>query len=155
MPRKPPTQSIVNILHLSDLHRGHNAPTSNLVLQGRIKDDILKNYAQDNNRFQLGEPRLGPPDLIVISGDLTQRADPGEFQLAAEFLESLLELVGGERRRIILVPGNHDVNWNLSRLAFSEVSEQDYKDQPEFDDPYRQLVKKARDKPEYWHKDET
>jgi 3',5'-cyclic AMP phosphodiesterase CpdA len=42
------------------------------------------------------------PDLLVVSGDLTQRARSREFQEAREFLDSL-------PRPQIVVPGNHDV----------------------------------------------
>ena len=42
------------------------------------------------------------PDIVVVSGDLTQRAKKREFQEAREFLESLPSPQ-------IVVPGNHDV----------------------------------------------
>lgn len=42
------------------------------------------------------------PDLVVISGDLTQRARAGQFKEARAFLESL-------PKPQIVVPGNHDV----------------------------------------------
>ena len=42
------------------------------------------------------------PDLVVISGDLTQRAKPREFRQAREFAARL-------ERPWIAVPGNHDV----------------------------------------------
>lgn len=46
--------------------------------------------------------RAVAPDLVVVSGDLTQRARPAEFQEAQAFLRSL----PGPQ---IVVPGNHDV----------------------------------------------
>jgi len=42
------------------------------------------------------------PDLVVVSGDLTQRARPTEFQEARAFLDQL-------PKPQIVVPGNHDV----------------------------------------------
>jgi 3',5'-cyclic AMP phosphodiesterase CpdA len=42
------------------------------------------------------------PDLIAISGDLTQRARPDQFEEARAFLQSL-------RFPFLVVPGNHDV----------------------------------------------
>jgi 3',5'-cyclic AMP phosphodiesterase CpdA len=41
-------------------------------------------------------------DLLVVSGDLTQRAQKGEFQAAREFLSTL-------PRPQLVVPGNHDI----------------------------------------------
>src|ERR1700675_617851 len=42
------------------------------------------------------------PDIVVVSGDLTQRAKQREFQEASEFLDALPSPQ-------IVVPGNHDV----------------------------------------------
>jgi 3',5'-cyclic AMP phosphodiesterase CpdA len=70
------------IVHLSDLHFGRIdaallAPLTRLV--GKIA-----------------------PDLVVISGDLTQRARSSQFQEARRFLDGLPSPQ-------IVVPGNHDV----------------------------------------------
>jgi len=43
------------------------------------------------------------PDLLVISGDLTQRAKPREYEAAREFLQGLAPLP------VVVTPGNHDV----------------------------------------------
>ena len=45
------------------------------------------------------------PDLVVISGDFTQRARTEQFQQACQFLERLRE-AGHD---VLAVPGNHDV----------------------------------------------
>lgn len=42
------------------------------------------------------------PDLILISGDLTQRARTHEFRLAKEFIRKL-------PAPVLVVPGNHDI----------------------------------------------
>ena len=151
MPAAAPSP-IVNILHISDIHRGPDAPTSHRTLRGKLLDDIRRTYDEDSAKLEPDEPRLGPPDVIVLSGDLTQHADPAEYDLAREFLEELLELVGGERERVVLVPGNHDVNLKLSRECYVPATEQEFEDQPRYDEPYRQMVKKERDAKVYWRK---
>jgi 3',5'-cyclic AMP phosphodiesterase CpdA len=70
------------ILHLSDLHFGHVNP-------GLI-DPLLRTV------------REVEPDLIAISGDLTQRARSYQFQEARAFLNAL-------PKPQIVVPGNHDI----------------------------------------------
>jgi 3',5'-cyclic AMP phosphodiesterase CpdA len=70
------------IAHLSDLHFG------------RVDSGLLLPLAT-----YLGE--VGP-DLVVVSGDLTQRARSAEFIAARSFLDTL------EVPKII-VPGNHDI----------------------------------------------
>ncbi len=70
------------VLHLSDLHFGRIAPA--------LPEALLKAAQQI------------APDLVVVSGDLTQRAKIVEFQQAHAFLEQL------PYPRLV-VPGNHDV----------------------------------------------
>ena len=70
------------IAHLSDLHFGTE--------DERIAEDLLKDLK-----------RLSP-SLVVVSGDLTQRARTGEFKAAANFLKRL-------PAPFLAVPGNHDV----------------------------------------------
>lgn len=81
--RVPSTSADVRkILHLSDLHFGRTDPA---VVTA------LRQIAQ----------RLDP-DLIAVSGDLTQRARKREFVAARAFLDSLAPPK-------IVVPGNHDI----------------------------------------------
>jgi len=56
------------------------------------------------------------PDLIVVSGDLTQRAHRSQFAEAAGFLERL----EADGFRLLVVPGNHDVPMHkpVSRLLW-------------------------------------
>jgi tetratricopeptide (TPR) repeat protein len=149
---EPAPKASINILHISYIHRGANAPVSNQVLLGKLRDDIFRTYSEDNAKLGGDEPRLVPPDIIVVSGDLTQHSDPVEFKMTYEFLEGLLELVGGDRQRVVLVPGNHDVNWELSKKAYTSATEQQFKDQPNYNEPYRQMVKREHDTNIYWRK---
>jgi 3',5'-cyclic AMP phosphodiesterase CpdA len=76
---------MTRIVHLSDLHFG--AHDERLVEAVAWQADKLK------------------PDLIVISGDFTQRARTEQFRQACEFLEGLRE----RGHEVLGVPGNHDV----------------------------------------------
>ncbi len=76
-----------SILHLSDLHFGRERPA--------LVEAVL------------ALARTLAPDLIAISGDLTQRARRRELEAAHAFLERL-------PRPLLLVPGNHDMpGWRL------------------------------------------
>ena len=70
------------LVHLSDLHFG------------RVDAALLAPLRALVERLE--------PDVVVVSGDLTQRARSGQFQQARVFLDSL----PGPQ---IVVPGNHDV----------------------------------------------
>ncbi len=81
-----------HIAHLSDLHFGR---TDARVVQA-LREDL------DRQR----------PDLVIVSGDLTQRAKAGEFAEARAFLAHL-------PCPSLVVPGNHDLvplHRPLSRL---------------------------------------
>lgn len=70
------------ILHLSDLHFGRVNPS--------LLDPLI-DAAKD----------IGP-DVVAVSGDLTQRARSYQFQQARSFLDAL-------PKPQIVVPGNHDI----------------------------------------------
>ena len=57
------------------------------------------------SRRSTGEVDALKPDLVVISGDFTQRARTEQFREACEFLEGLRE----RGHEVLGVPGNHDV----------------------------------------------
>lgn len=70
------------LVHLSDIHFG------------RVDEAILKPLIQTVNGIK--------PDIVAVSGDLTQRARVREFKAARAFLDEL-------PRPQIVVPGNHDI----------------------------------------------
>ncbi|MDX1673446.1 MAG: metallophosphoesterase family protein [Longimicrobiales bacterium] len=75
---------MMTILHVSDLHFGPPyVPRVGAALQRAA-------HALD-------------PDLVVASGDFTQRAKPEEFEEAAEYLDALPDTPQ------VVIPGNHDV----------------------------------------------
>jgi 3',5'-cyclic AMP phosphodiesterase CpdA len=76
---------MARLVHLSDLHFG--AHDERLVEAVDWHVDHLK------------------PDLVVISGDFTQRARTEQFREACEFLDGLRE----RGHEVLGVPGNHDV----------------------------------------------
>ncbi len=57
------------------------------------------------------------PSLVVMSGDVTQRATEAQFDLAAQFLRQL------PASALLVVPGNHDIPLvNLALRAFAPFS---------------------------------
>jgi 3',5'-cyclic AMP phosphodiesterase CpdA len=76
---------MARLIHLSDLHFGAHDPA--------IVEAVQRQVDEAN------------PDLVVISGDLTQRAKTEQFQQACRFLERLRD----NGHDVLAVPGNHDV----------------------------------------------
>lgn len=87
---------MTRLLHISDLHFG--AVDDRLV-------PLLLAAAQDLR-----------PDVTVISGDLTQRARPDQFEAARAFIDRL-------PGPVLVVPGNHDMPlWNLALRLLAPLS---------------------------------
>lgn len=61
-------------------------------------------------------------DYLCLLGDLTQSGQPDEVQHAAGVIERLRKALGVPRTRVIVVPGNHDVDrvvsWLPDRTGF-------------------------------------
>jgi 3',5'-cyclic AMP phosphodiesterase CpdA len=72
----------MRLAHISDLHFGHHDP----AITSTLADDVA---AQQ-------------PDVLVASGDFTQRGTSREFAMAREFLETI-------HAPVFAVPGNHDL----------------------------------------------
>ena len=85
-----------SLFHCSDVHFGHPAvPEQFEAIEAMIQE-------QKN-------------DVVAVSGDLTQRARAGEFQRARAFLKHAERV-----SKVIVVPGNHDVQWWFSPLGMGD-----------------------------------
>nr|VFJ69982.1 MAG: Calcineurin-like phosphoesterase [Candidatus Kentron sp. FW] len=106
-------------LHLSDFHTGKDD-----YGQLRLFDSILKHI--DGRIAQHGKP-----DLVFITGDIAQSARAEQYDtFAEEFLLALADKVG--EKRILMVPGNHDVDQKKQKLITREAIRAK---SPEFFDP--------------------
>jgi len=76
---------MARLIHLSDLHFGAH--------DQRLVDAVADRVDEEK------------PDLVVISGDFTQRARTEQFKEACDFLERLRD----SGHDVLAVPGNHDV----------------------------------------------
>jgi predicted phosphodiesterase len=66
----------------------------------KFHEDVKRHYAQH-----------GCIDVVIFSGDITQKSDPSEYQLAFDELSELWELFYelGAPPKLFIVPGNHDL----------------------------------------------
>ena len=53
------------------------------------------------------------PDMILVTGDIAYSGEPAEYGLVVPFFEKLLSVTDLGKDRLFLVPGNHDVSWDL------------------------------------------
>ena len=92
------------ILHLSDLHFATADQAT--IAYSQLATDLR----------QQGFETL---DALLVTGDLANRATPTEYEAARMFLEQVMTGFSLAPRKVMLVPGNHDVSWPHSESAYS------------------------------------
>ena len=90
------------LLHLSDIHFRKSEFSSAQDPHHYLRSELLHD-AEDQCR------NLGPPDAIIVSGDISFSGDPEEFSYATDWLASLCQKCGCSLNSVFVVPGNHDV----------------------------------------------
>ena len=92
----------LKILHLTDLHLDKNHLRDQRVVLKALFQDISETVSQQ-----------GPYNLVFFTGDLVAKGGYSEENKAvvvSEFIVPLLSAAQIEPSRLILIPGNHDVN---------------------------------------------
>ena len=110
------------IFHISDLHFA--VPSLDGTWPGsthRFVDDEnsrrLSLELKDEFNRALTEARASTEDAtLVVSGDITSTATSEEFRLAKDFLTELCNEIGLPRNHVVMVPGNHDVDWSAAAI---------------------------------------
>jgi hypothetical protein len=117
------------IMHIADLHRSPSAPVSNAELIGSLKRDAAR-YTREN-------PPIPAPSAIVLTGDIVQGLPLGEqttpqlleeqYELAYSFLAQLADqFLEGDRSQVVLLPGNHDIDWNVALDSMEQVPQSEW-----------------------------
>lgn len=114
----------ISILHISDLHRSRVGEISNIAL--------LSSLLKDKDRYTISEePQIKSPDIIIVSGDIIRGSTKptgseaevqNQYAEAFSFLNDLTKhLLEGNKNRIVLIPGNHDIDWKMSRESMEKI----------------------------------
>lgn len=96
----------LNILHISDAHIQMTAKEKISEVVGKMINDVLKVEKEENIKI----------DLVCFTGDLIQRGDKAvddenQMKIAEEILiDPVLNGLGLEKNKFIIVPGNHEVD---------------------------------------------
>ena len=91
------------LLHLSDLHFSDENQADQWHAQLLL--DLRK-------QMQIREL-----SGVIVSGDITNHATDEQFGFAQDFFQQLCASFRIAKERLILVPGNHDVNWKLTDVG--------------------------------------
>lgn len=121
----------LSILHISDLHRSPEDPISN--------EELVSALLHDRDRYVGETPSIAAPNAIVVSGDLIEGVRLGtedfesrieeQYSVAEDLLSDLVaRFLDGDRSKLIVVPGNHDVDWNTAFAAMERVEPSEFPD---------------------------
>lgn len=114
----------LTIVHISDIHRSRVCPITNTALLGSLLRDL----------DSCVEEGIAKPDILIVSGDLVHGgSDEAEcrrqYLEALDFLRKIAdELFSGDHSKVVLVPGNHDVNWAKSSESMEKIEETEIAD---------------------------
>ena len=114
----------ISIMHISDSHRGKDTLITN--------SSLLTSLINDKERYTtFEEPLIRAPDIIIVCGDIIRGSEHEsnskqkiqyQYDEAIGFLTDLAnEFIDGNKHRVVLVPGNHDVDWKYSRESMVKI----------------------------------
>ncbi len=97
----------VHILHLSDIHLGTIEQGN--IYYNQLQLDLTKNL------------KLATLNYLIISGDIANKSTKDEYEAAFNLINQIKGNFGLKDKQVIVTPGNHDLNWDLSEEAYSYV----------------------------------
>lgn len=100
-------RSYIDIIHLSDLHFGQHHRYIGDTPYDTSLSKILEDLDGLSDKYKIN------PSLVVVTGDLAETGAPGEYLKAREFLSGLPGNLSLGASRTVIVPGNHDVNYDM------------------------------------------
>ncbi|KOP27481.1 hypothetical protein AMR41_05675 [Hapalosiphon sp. MRB220] len=121
LPLSPATPNSIcmttyNILHLSDLHFGTYENANNWYNQ--LAEDLYQ------------ELKCSRLDVLILSGDIANKSTPEEYNAAKQFLNKISDEFQLQPEQIVIVPGNHDLNWGLAKKAYQLIDIEDLQGTP-------------------------
>lgn len=122
--------SLVTIMQFSDLHKSASALDSDNTLISSIVSDI--------SRHQTEVTPISKPNILVVCGDIIRGSESyvnfdssileikQQYKDANDFLNKLCnKLFDGDKKKIVIIPGNHDVSWPQSQKSMEKLEKRD------------------------------
>jgi 3',5'-cyclic AMP phosphodiesterase CpdA/tetratricopeptide (TPR) repeat protein len=107
-------------IHLSDIHFGTVTKDGKTVPMHRFYDGensqqlvkhLEEEFVRSGSHFSFPGERI----QLIVSGDLVYTGSENEYRDALKFLVDTVEALKIHRRHVHIVPGNHDISWNLAK----------------------------------------
>ncbi|MEE8584077.1 MAG: metallophosphoesterase, partial [Acidobacteriota bacterium] len=84
-----------------------------------------------NHRFGRLDEGLRP-EILILSGDLAERGLRSEFRDALALLQGLCQHLGLGPDRVVIIPGNHDINRKACESYFNDCEADEVKPLPPY-----------------------
>jgi WD40 repeat protein/3',5'-cyclic AMP phosphodiesterase CpdA len=151
----------ITILHLSDLQFGKNhrfGRLGNTDDPDEPFDSLLNRLTTDLDGLKKSHSLV--PDVVAVTGDIAEWGKKQEFEDALLFLTKLAENLKLPASRVLVVPGNHDINRPLCDSYFKDCEGNDEKPVEPYFKKWKWYVtalfeKLYQDVPQYTFKEET
>jgi predicted MPP superfamily phosphohydrolase len=102
-----------HILHISDLHLEDFKPKDKEIIKSRFQE---RNF---EDKFFSKLKKSGVKlDYVIITGDLANIGTKEDYEVVNKFLSKFTLELKIDKENILICPGNHDINWQKSKLAF-------------------------------------
>lgn len=105
------------LLHITDLHYGDTYSDETKLpvppaFRQNLKTGLRALIAAFLPRGTSQRAHIPLPDAVLLTGDLTNRGDPGGLDQLSDDWGSFLRVAANDRL-VAVVPGNHDVRWRV------------------------------------------
>lgn len=105
------TESVV--LHLTDLHFGWEG--SDAQSKEAARRNCLNSVTKQLKQI-VNEDAAWRPTIVAITGDIGWGGNASDYEAAKEWLACLMKVLGFGYDRVVVCPGNHDINRRSARL---------------------------------------
>jgi predicted MPP superfamily phosphohydrolase len=120
------------ILHLSDLHFIKHNHKATIARNQNIQKDLIQRLKE--------LPAEWKPNIICITGDISDKNKRGGYEQAQVFITSLMSELDLSPENLVICPGNHDIDGRTAGRHFSNKTIQEIIDS--FDIPISSDYKK-------------
>jgi predicted phosphodiesterase len=108
--RRSKTEMAFYVLQLSDIHF-----TTRIGEETTVHDDVRRELVAD---IRVLREKVGQPvQAVTVTGDIAFSGRRSEYELAAQWLDQIIEACGCSHSAVLTVPGNHDVDRDRIRTS--------------------------------------
>ncbi|MCP4699067.1 MAG: NACHT domain-containing protein [Gammaproteobacteria bacterium] len=121
----------ITLLHLSDMQFGEHhrfgvktdTPDAALATLSACLLQDLDSLRQNHGL---------KPDILLLTGDLTEQGQKTEFEDFYRFADGLTSALELPRSQVVIVPGNHDIHWRKCRHYFENCKDDGEESRPPY-----------------------